>query len=207
MLSIKQLKAMLVLQNAMNVKVNANWLELNRNWYLAAGMEGAEAIGHHGWKWWKHQQPDLPQLRMELVDIWHFILSQYLVDNSDKSFGAIAKKIRKDSVNDSMRVEPLLQNMQEFTGDCFHRMFNLELFTLICEQSSLSTNDLFKTYIGKNVLNIFRQDNGYKEGIYQKIWYGEEDNVHLENILKLSDVNSETFVDDIRTSLQRFYPG
>ena len=86
-------------------------------------------------------------------------------------------------------------------------MFNLELFTLICEQSSLSTNDLFKTYIGKNVLNIFRQDNGYKEGIYQKIWYGEEDNVHLENILKLSDVNSETFVDDIRTSLQRFYPG
>jgi len=28
-----------------------------------------------GHKWWKKQDCDMAQLRMELVDIWHFILS------------------------------------------------------------------------------------------------------------------------------------
>ena len=31
----------------------------------------------------------------------------------------------------------------------------------------------------KNVLNFFRQDNGYKDGSYIKLWDGKEDNQHL----------------------------
>ena len=36
--------------------------------------------------------------------------------------------------------------------------------------------DIFKYYLVKNLLNIFRQDNGYKTGEYIKDWNGEEDN-------------------------------
>jgi dimeric dUTPase (all-alpha-NTP-PPase superfamily) len=70
-----QLLSMLELQDAMNSKVNPFWMAANNNWHRAIQVEGVEAIEHHGWKWWKKQDCDLAQLRMELVDIWHFILS------------------------------------------------------------------------------------------------------------------------------------
>ena len=45
---------------------------------------------------------------------------------------------------------------------------------------------------GKNVLNRFRQSNGYKDGSYQKYWNGKEDNVHLaELILELDPYDTE----------------
>jgi hypothetical protein len=46
-------------------------------------------------------------------------------------------------------------------------------------------------YFGKNVLNQFRQDNGYKEGTYIKIWNKEEDNVHMLNIVALLGESAE----------------
>lgn len=66
---------MLELQDGMNNKVNPDWVAANNNWYRAIQVEGVEAIEHHGWKWWKKQDCKLAQLQMELVDIWHFILS------------------------------------------------------------------------------------------------------------------------------------
>ncbi|MFT7292895.1 MAG: hypothetical protein ACI87Q_000741, partial [Pseudohongiellaceae bacterium] len=35
--------------------------------------------------------------------------------------------------------------------------------------------------------NFFRQDHGYKDGSYIKIWQGQEDNVHLVDILASAD--------------------
>ena len=48
--------------------------------------------------------------------------------------------------------------------------------------SGLDLNTLYKLYVGKNILNQFRQDNGYKEGTYIKVWDGEEDNVVMKRI-------------------------
>jgi len=39
MLTKTQIKTMLVLQNQMNCTVDENWVELNRDWLLAAAME------------------------------------------------------------------------------------------------------------------------------------------------------------------------
>ena len=70
-----QLVSMLEMQDGMNKKVNPDWVAANNNWHRAIQVEAVEAIEHHGWKWWKKQNCDMAQLRMELVDIWHFILS------------------------------------------------------------------------------------------------------------------------------------
>lgn len=37
-------------------------------------------------------------------------------------------------------------------------------------------DSIYRSYLVKNVLNSFRNNNGYKEGTYKKIWNGEEDN-------------------------------
>src|ERR1035437_8553396 len=92
-----QLISMLELQDGMNSKVNADWVAANNNLYRAIQVEGVEAIEHHGWKWWKKQECDMAQLRMELVDIWHFVLSAEL----QAQFGNIglAKKSMLADIN------------------------------------------------------------------------------------------------------------
>jgi hypothetical protein len=67
-------------------------------------------------------------------------------------------------------------------------------------------DELYEIYVGKNVLNMFRQDNGYKEGSYSKIWNGREDNEVLADILQQMNCNSESFRDDIYRALAENYP-
>ena len=75
MLTESQLESMLKMQHDVNSKVNLDWVSAKNNWHRAIQVEGVEAIEHHGWKWWKKQECDIAQLRMELIDIWHFVLS------------------------------------------------------------------------------------------------------------------------------------
>jgi len=48
--------------------------------------------------------------------------------------------------------------------------------------SGLDITTLYRLYVGKNILNQFRQDHGYKEGTYIKVWNGSEDNVIMKRI-------------------------
>src|SRR5690606_6642875 len=74
-----QARVMLELQAGMNSKVESEWIAARFPYLRAVVIEGAEAIEHHGWKWWKKQDRELPQLQMKLVDIWHFLLSELLL--------------------------------------------------------------------------------------------------------------------------------
>lgn len=67
-------------------------------------------------------------------------------------------------------------------------------------ECSLSFNTV-RYYFGKNVLNKFRQDNGYKEGTYNKIWNGKEDNVAmLEIVHQLDVINFDTVYNALKES-------
>ena len=60
---------------------------------------------------------------------------------------------------------------------------------------------MHKKYIIKNVLNKFRQNNGYKEGIYKKIWKIGEDNLEDNDVvfMHFKDIdlsNAKNYVDD-----------
>src|SRR5690606_37979069 len=50
-------------------------------WYRAIWVECAELMDHYGWKWWKKQTPDRDQVVLELIDIWHFGLSDLLQED------------------------------------------------------------------------------------------------------------------------------
>jgi hypothetical protein len=66
----------------------------------------------------------------------------------------------------------------------------------------LTWNVLYELYIAKNVLNMFRQANGYKDGTYVKIWDGLEDNVILMDIIK---DNPAASADELQRLLQERY--
>ncbi|MFC3096053.1 dUTP diphosphatase [Alteromonas sediminis] len=217
MLSKTQLGTMLALQNNMNVKVNPEWLTAGYGYLRAAMVESVEAIEHHGWKWWKAQEKDLPQLQMEMIDIWHFALSDYLIKHqgdADKASETILNEISLSQAgvrfDDSIYTPEslgLLENLQLMTGLSAANRFSAFLFMHICQQCDLSGDELYRQYVGKNVLNFFRQDHGYKTGEYVKIWHGEEDNEHLMKVLNALDINASNYAEQVYDGLKVRYPG
>lgn len=213
MLNDIQVKKMLSLQDSMNSKVNTNWKTLNNDWLLAASLEAAEAIEHHGWKWWKKQTPDLPQLRMELVDIWHFALSYAIIEAKPRTgmdeleilTMCENQNILFDFTNYKFRTQTLLQNLKLLMATTAANVFEPALFYFICHQARFPLDELYKQYVGKNVLNFFRQDYGYKDGTYMKVWNGKEDNVHLVELLKRLSLDDPQIDKKLYKSLERRY--
>jgi dimeric dUTPase (all-alpha-NTP-PPase superfamily) len=216
MLSRVQLITMLKLQDEMNSKINTAWVGAGYEYLRAAMVESVEGIEHHGWKWWKGQQKDLPQLQMELVDIWHFALSSIIIEfdgDLDRAAITISKSLTSDQSSVTFDGKPyefkdldILSNLELMTGLCAAKRFEVPLFLHIVVQAEMSADDLYKQYVGKNILNSFRSDHGYKDGSYIKIWDKREDNEHLVDILNTQDVSSVDYRQKIYSSLKQRYP-
>lgn len=216
MLTQQQLNTMLSLQNNMNIKVNPEWLTAGYGYLRAAMVESVEAIDHHGWKWWKAQEKDIPQLQMELVDIWHFALSANIIDykgDIEATATALASQLAENTPHvqfDGQSYSPaglsLLDNLELMTGLCAAKRFSVPLFMQIVTQSEMTGEELYRQYVGKNVLNFFRQDNGYKAGTYVKTWNGREDNAHLVEVLDSLDMNAPDYADLVYKGLADRYP-
>lgn len=209
---------MLTLQSSMNAKVDPNWVTARYPYLRAVAIEGAEAIEHHGWKWWKKQDKDLAQLQMELVDIWHFILSEILLRNGQSQAAPLnhlinalkqannQQYIEFDNATYILKELDLITKLELLIAISIARRIELAVFESIMHDCKLSWTELFCQYVGKNVLNMFRQDNGYKNGTYQKIWAGREDNEHLVKILESLDSNIPNYKDEIYKALVSAYP-
>lgn len=200
---MQQFLTMLELQDSMNTKVHPQWKQQGFAWYRAIWIECAELLDHYGWKWWKKQSPDLEQVKLELIDIWHFGLSISL--QSGASHDAIARdlaaKLRIETDEPDFRID-----LETFAAKTLtSKSFDVAAFGRLMAGINLTLDDLYSGYVGKNVLNFFRQDNGYQDGSYRKVWSGQEDNEHLVEVMSTLDASSITFKDDIYQALTLRY--
>ena len=199
----QQISTMLDLQNSMNSKVRDDWREQDFEWYRAIWIECAELLDHHGWKWWKKQQPDVNQIALELVDIWHFGLSLLLL--KDQSHEAISESVVK-AFDDVEASGDFAINLEEFTKNTLvTKDFDINGFVGLVKGINMQFDQLYIAYVGKNVLNFFRQDHGYQDGSYHKQWGGKEDNEHLVEIVGRLDTNLPTFKDDLYSEMKTVY--
>ena len=202
---LNAVRTMLDLQDRMNTKVHPEWREQGFEWYRAAWIECAELMDHAGYKWWKHADPDMEQIQLEVVDIWHFGLSAMICgcDSLDELATQIA-----DDLSAMPRESSLLEAMEILAESCITtQSFSTSAFLGLMAACDLSFEQLYRMYVGKNVLNFFRQDHGYKDGSYIKIWDGREDNEHLSDLLVRLDPNQTDFADAVYLGLSEAYPG
>jgi dimeric dUTPase (all-alpha-NTP-PPase superfamily) len=191
-----KIKEMLVLQDEINRVVTEDWKQQGYPWYRAAMVESIEMLEHFGFKWWKKQTPDMAQVQLELVDIWHFMLSHYL-EQSD-SLESLADLLSPSEIHKSDS-DDLRALIDTFVGELASKKhFNTDVFYNMLSVTGLTFDDLYLQYLGKNTLNRFRQHNGYKDGSYVKIWDGLEDNEVLFQILE--DIN-----DNISDTAEHIY--
>jgi len=199
----QQIKIMLDLQDSMNRKVHAEWRSQNFQWYRAIWIECAELLDHYGWKWWKKQQPDIDQIALELVDIWHFGLSLLLLKN--QSHEQIAELV-VEHLSDAQAGGDFPQDLEAFTTQVLiSKDFDVAGFAILMAGINMNFDQLYIGYVGKNVLNFFRQDNGYQDGSYHKQWGGKEDNEHLVEIVAKLDTSADSFKDDLYSEMQSTY--
>ena len=208
------LRAMLELQDSMNRKINPDWLAAGYPFLRAVLVEAVEALDHYGWKWWKSQATDLAQLRIELIDIWHFLLSEYLV-RADGDKARAARALLEDwhrgarVVFDARQYEfaslDVREKLELLTAMAAVRRVCTPLVADLLAACEVSAARLFREYVSKNVLNHFRQDHGYKTGEYRKIWDGREDNVHLAQILESLPAADEQLPEALYRSLNDCY--
>jgi len=219
---------MLTLQQELNDSTNGTGWEdgITKNgkkidWRRCIYLETAELIDSYPWKHWKDidASPDYANIKIELVDIWHFIMSETLRLYKKENLGSIEDIALVVSQMESFQAFQNEENNQEqltpyeeillveemlkilFCNRDINRL--IVYFLNLSSQLNLKLPELYRLYIGKNILNKFRQDNGYKEGSYRKIWEGKEDNMVMQNILiRHSKINAK----ELYSALEEAYP-
>ena len=200
----QQIKIMLDLQDSMNTKVNVNWQTQGYEWYRAIWVECAELLDHYGWKWWKKQSPDTEQVALELIDIWHFGLSILLQSGTKPE--VIVAQIQNQLVIATDEQDFRLDLEKFVAATLTDHQFHIGLFGRLMAGIDMSFDQLYRGYVGKNVLNFFRQDNGYKDGSYRKHWHdGREDNEHLVEAVLSLDATKLEFKDELYVALKDRY--
>jgi len=205
---MNKIETMLRLQQQLNDATNGtDWEKgITKNgkqidWRRCIWLEAAELVESYPWKHWKNIEanPDYANIKIEAVDIWHFVMSEalrvYAVEGrGDIAYLAIAmtstEAYRLFASGDAPEPEDHYREIEEVEtlvgmlfGDTPVERWTAQFYR-VALQSGLDLDALYKLYIGKNILNTFRQDYGYKEGTYIKIWNGEEDNVVMQRLLE-----------------------
>jgi dimeric dUTPase (all-alpha-NTP-PPase superfamily) len=197
---------MLAMQDRMNQRVHPQWIDQQYEWYRAVWIECGELMDHQGYKWWKKQDTDLEQVQLEVVDIWHFGMSALFA--AGKSHEAIAAEMLAELENSEQKSTDVLTATEALANHSLvSRSFSVALFRDLLLAVGLDFVTLYRQYVGKNVLNFFRQDHGYKDGSYIKTWAGKEDNVHLVEVLTELDSDAADFADQVYAALASRYPG
>jgi len=214
-LNFDQILGMLDLQNKMNATVNSDWLNAGYPFLRAIVVEVGEALDHYGWKWWKKQLPDISQVQIELIDILHFMLSETLVESNGNQ--KVAAQFILDQLNSDKKIiefdgkqyflidADTRQLLELLAGLASSRRVSFKVLDACFKSCFMDWNLVTMQYISKNVLNIFRQKHGYKEGNYLKEWDGKEDNVHLVEIIESLDPSSSDFSNEIYDALEKRY--
>ena len=218
---------MLELQQELNDATNGlNWEDgTTKNgkkidWRRCIYLEAAELVESYPWKHWKNidASPDYANIKIEIVDIWHFVMSEALRLYKIENLGSISNiattvtkmqgfdeflKAEQGKKLDTYEEISLVEDMIKILF-CENDINSLLIsFLTMASKLNLKLPELYELYVGKNILNKFRQNHGNKEGSYIKEWNGKEDNVVMQAILaSQSDITPEALYE----ALESKYP-
>jgi len=205
-----------------NITAGIHWVDgiaSNGNkirWKLCMQMETAELIDSLNWKHWKKEELDVDNALMELVDIYHFWLSEFITYTTGANMDVskytlnIPEKTNETPLELAIRLSSLIHKYE--TDAKLDSLFKImDTVFLTVQALGFTINDFHKIFKLKNAINILRQQNGYKEGTYLKIWnLGTnaekpiEDNEYITKYYSQNDLSTKT-VQDIVEEITGIY--
>ncbi len=178
---------MIEAQDALNRRTaGPDWAAKALPRHIAIVTEVAEAIESLPWKWWKGGEADLENLKVELIDLWHFVLSwaiqERLFEDGGYSHMHIinqanrivethfnTREIESGKIDQTALIRLLVQIMHHASSPdseepgCYD-LVALVMSKILAAYLHVAPEDpLPARYLVKNWLNEFRQVEGYKE--------------------------------------------
>jgi dimeric dUTPase (all-alpha-NTP-PPase superfamily) len=197
-------KHLVQLQDDLNEATIANWVSNGNDWETAIVIECAEAIDSTPWKWWKSMDADIANLKVETIDTLHFLISKAMNDLTtdspvreeyiDDVTHSLANALRKHPAKTEVQIKgikELYKKLMLSTLKQGHMDEYLEVISEIFACLGMGIDDIYASYISKNLLNHFRQERGYKspDVHYTKVFAdGREDNaVFFDVVMKVAE--------------------
>ena len=203
---------MINIQKQFNTQVHPEWEKQNFNFKLAMFIETCELIDSFDWKWWKHSFANWENVEIEMVDIFLFMLSQLIINNNTTipmSF-FIAKELKNESIRkkDKKLETYITKKLQEefiFALSTNNIINTVLIWIGIWYELGYNFINLYKLSKMKSTLNQFRQENGYQDGTYIKIWNSEEDNIVAQRLIKNMSVQEiqENLLSELQTEYSK----
>lgn len=215
--SLPLLKECAQLQAELNDKYTPAWRTEGRlhdriDYPMAAAYELlAEFLpSAKNFEWWKPaKELDPLNARVELVDALHFILSEMILQNPSPEAlkNALSEPNLEQALPDSYHTLELSTALKRCVRSCLTHLndsFILVDFSILCRAAGSSLTEILGMYRGKNLLNGFRINNGYKQGTYEKVWIlqgeAQEDNYWVfQHLIKNPTLSKEeilSFMED-----------
>jgi dimeric dUTPase (all-alpha-NTP-PPase superfamily) len=223
----KQVEAMLKLQVGFNDKLKPDWMTNPPNYCDAIWTEAAEAFDYTNWPWWKKQgqQINYDQIKMEVVDIWHFLMSDLMCHEANEELDHLKfiqvvydDKLEQREEGYSLEIVKVQNSIRDMVRSAVYPrseeriILMLSAFTALMMSLEMDWDELYKLYVGKNTLNKFRQANGYKDDTtkYINTWAridGLQDNDHLTELLITVDASKpvDEFQEEVLEKLQHLF--
>ncbi len=219
------------LQKSFNDRVSPGWeSDTHQEKYLtwtAILDETVEVIGSKKWKWWKDTQElntiDWDNVQVELIDIFHFMLSISLQMKQQDSIFMMLMAYERNILDGNVPVVGVRD--PKFFDDFWHEfimaVWQKSIPLIIVKwiefyyRSGGNYKTLIRDYFIKNSLNHIRQEFGYTSGKYQKMWRHPndpsklvEDNVVAGLLLKTNNITenlNEDSIKDMQEILRKYY--
>lgn len=202
------------LQDEFNKVINSEWQNAGYDFDTAILVETVELIDSFHWKWWKDGVDNLANAKVEVVDILHFCLSEWMVIRGSDfvarlqlgcELANIANDIDWYSIGDETDNAGYIYGVKNFLKQysALHGVANVYSFlTRVAAPLFISPKELINMYLAKNILNKIRQEFGYKAGTYIKMWGDVEDNVI---VMQLAEANPEVTFLELLELVRSYY--
>jgi hypothetical protein len=224
------LTEMVHVQDDLGLRQNTHWRAKPWDFRLAAIEEVIEAVEHLKWKWWKNPDSvnemdiDWEAVHYEAADVFNF-LATYLL--KECSYYATVRTFIKGyeripelkeghtgvNIKDALfTAKDLIRNLvgyhidedQDNYGSYIGEELTKLYFTFL-QNIGLEPTRLRAIYLAKAELNIFRWENGMKEGTYIKVWNGVKDDVFLKKIVNMTNEADPNYRVLIANSIANIY--
>lgn len=157
-------KLMVKMQHSLNIQtMGEDYLEKNINWNSAIIVESGKLLDNLGYKWWKKQEPDMENVKVEAIDLLHFVISEHIqkkgLEKSIQLFKYYFENEYLDSLKEyeNLTIEELIGLL--VSSDIGNRFLYLKM---IFHKLNMSNEDVYIAYIERDMYflenyNFFKQ--------------------------------------------------
>jgi hypothetical protein len=187
---------------------------------MATLDEVVEVLNSKHWKWWKDNEKlgeiDWENVRVELIDIFHFMLSMSIQINTDSLI--YMNLVGYESGDEHLKKTEQDDFFKDFWDQMLLASYMKSLPLLIARwidfwyRAGGNAEMLFREYYIKAALNLIRQDFGYNQNKkYIKMWPHPkdktktvEDNVVAHYLATDIEISRDTLL-ELKTKLNKYY--